>query len=82
MMPERLAPRARFTTMQKLVAILVGRGQSYDEIASRLSVKRSTIKYHAENAAAKLPGVDPPRMKLTLWWRHATEEQMSPRSER
>lgn len=81
-MADRLKPRARFTTMQKLVAILVGRGQSYSEIAGRLSVKRSTIKYHAENAAAKLPGVDAPRMKLTMWWRHATEEQMSPRSER
>ncbi len=81
-MPDRLAPRARFTTMQKLVAIMVGRGHSYDDIAGRLSVKRSTIKYHAENAAAKLPGVDAPRMKLIMWWRHATEEQMSPRSER
>jgi DNA-binding NarL/FixJ family response regulator len=81
-MPDRVEPKEKFTTMEQLVAILVGRGLEYPEIATRLSILKSTVKFHAEKASAKLPGTDAPRMKLQLWWRGATREVMEPPSER
>jgi len=81
-MPERLTPKRPFTTMEQLVAILVGRGLEYPEIASRLDIKKATVKFHAERASSKLPGNDAPRMKLQLWWRGAGREILEPLSER
>lgn len=81
-MSDRVQPKEPFTTMEKLVAVLVGRGLEYPEVADRLSVKKSTIKFHAEQASAKLPGSDPPRMKLAIWWRGAGREILEPLSER
>lgn len=72
----RVSPKAPFTVMQKVVAIMIGRGYSYAQAASRLSVARATVKMHAEHAAAKLPGRDAPRMKLQLWWRGADYDIM------
>ena len=69
--------------MERMVVLLVGRGVSYVEIGERLSVKKSTVKMHAEQASQKLPGSDPPRMKLQLWFRGADLEILAPhRSER
>ncbi|MDH3291559.1 MAG: hypothetical protein OEO20_11510 [Gemmatimonadota bacterium] len=82
MSESRVAPNEPFTIMEQLVAILVGRGHEYPEIATRLDVKKSTIKFHAENAAAKLPGTDAPRMKLQIWWRGAGREILAPPSKR
>jgi len=78
----RVLPNTHFTMMEKLVAMLVGRGLSYSEIAERFEVAKSTVKMHAENAAGKLPGTDPPRMKLQIWWRGADIQVLSPRAER
>jgi DNA-binding NarL/FixJ family response regulator len=76
-------PRVAFTLMEKIVAFLVGRGIDYKEIAERLSVEKCTVKMHAENACAKLPGEDPPRMKLQIWFRGGDETILAPnRSER
>lgn len=81
-MGGRLEPREPFTVMEKMVALLVGRNLSYGEIGTRLSIRKSTVKMHAENASAKLPGDDPPRMKLQIWFRGADEAILAPRSER
>jgi DNA-binding NarL/FixJ family response regulator len=81
-MPERVQPKEPFTTMEQLVAILVGRGLEYPDVAERLSIKKSTVKFHAEKASGKLPGSDPPRMKLQIWWRGAAREVLEPLSER
>lgn len=78
-MTDRLKPSSEFSTMEMLVAVMVGRGLEYDQIALRLSISKSTVKMHAQNASAKLPGKDPPRMKLQVWWRGADEDIMSPR---
>ena len=78
----RVEPKVPFTMMEKMVAMLVGRGHPYSEIAVRCVVKKSTIKMHAENAAGKLPGNDPPRRKLQIWWRGGTRELLAPGSER
>ncbi len=72
----RVEPRIPWTMMQKLVAILVGKGHRYEEIADRLSIKPTTVKYHAEEAARRLPGDLPPKWCLVFWWRGATIEQL------
>ncbi len=79
---ERLKPLVAWTLMEKLVVVLVCRGYSYKQIGARVDTKRATIKMHAENAAGKLPGNDPPRQKLIFWSRGATAEQLGDRSER
>lgn len=78
----RLTPKVPFTLMQKLVAIMVGRRIKYREIAEKLHIAKATVKMHAKYAAAKLPGDLPPTMKLVFWWRHATKDQLAPRSDR
>lgn len=65
--------------MEMLVAVMVGRGLEYEQVGLRLSISKSTVKMHAQNASAKLPGKDPPRMKLQVWWRGGGEELLSPR---
>ncbi len=66
--------------MEMLVAVMVGRGLQYEDIGSRLSISKSTVKMHAQNAAAKLPGTDPPRMKLQVWWRGGGKDVLAPPS--
>ena len=78
----RISPREPFTLTEKVVVVLVGRGVPYSEVAERLSIKKSTVKMHAEHAAAKLPGSDPPRMKLQIWFRGADESVMAPSGSR
>lgn len=78
----RVEPREPFTLMEKMVVLMVGRGLPYFEVAERLSVKKSTVKMHAENASTKLPGSDPPRMKIQIWFRGADEHVLAPGSER
>jgi len=65
--------------METLVAVMVGRGLEYEVIGTRLSITKRTVKDHAQNASAKLPGSDPPRMKLQIWWRGAERELLDPR---
>lgn len=74
----RVEPRTPFTLMEKMVVLLVGRGVDYAETAERLSTKKSTVKMHAENAAMKLPGIDPPQMKLQIWYRGADIDILAP----
>jgi len=74
----KLQPTERFSLMETLVANLVGRGINYDEVGKRLSIKRLTVKMHAQRASAKLPGNDPPRMKLQIWYRGAGLEILDP----
>ena len=79
-MPQRIEPEKKFSTMEMMVAVMVGRGLEYPDIGSRLSITARTVKMHAQNASAKLPGKDPPQMKLRLWWRGAPLEVMAPES--
>ena len=77
---SKLAPKEEFSIMEILVANLVGRGLEYKDIGVRLSIVPSTVKMHAQNASAKLPGKDPPRMKLQIWYRGASREIMDPKT--
>ena len=75
---SKLRPNEPFSTMETLVANLVGRGLEYTEIGRRLLIASTTVKMHAQNAASKLPGKDPPRMKLQIWYRGAPKEILDP----
>lgn len=79
-MVDRIKPEKPFSTMETLVGVMVGRGLEYEEIGQRLSISKSTVKMHAQRAAAKLPGKDPPQMKLQIWWRGGSEEVLAPLS--
>jgi DNA-binding NarL/FixJ family response regulator len=68
----------KFTTMESLVSAMVIRGESYTQIGQRLAIKRSTVNFHAKNAADKVPGDDilKPRTKLQFWARGARMDQL------
>ncbi len=76
---ERIKLLKRFTTMESLVAAMVIRGDGYTQIGKRLSIKRSTVNFHAKNAANKIPGDDilKPRTKLQFWARGAKLHQLT-----
>jgi DNA-binding NarL/FixJ family response regulator len=75
---ERVALLKRFTTMESLVSAMIIRGESYAQIGKRLSIKRSTVNFHAKNAARKVPGDSflKPRTKLQFWARGARLDQL------
>jgi DNA-binding CsgD family transcriptional regulator len=75
---ERVGLLTRFTTMESLVSAMVIRGESYAQIGKRLGIKRSTVNFHAKNAARKIPGDDilKPRTKLQFWARGARIDQL------
>lgn len=76
---ERIKLLKKFTTMESLVAAMVIRGDGYTQIGKRLSIKRSTVNFHAKNAADKIPGDDilKPRTKLQFWARGAKRHQLT-----
>lgn len=59
----------RWTPMQKIVGDLVGEGHNYYDCSERLGITRATVKFHAEAAAAKIPGDLPTQFKLVLYRR-------------
>lgn len=73
---ERVPTLEPFTVMEKLVTALVARNCSYKEVGKRLSISHQNAKWHADNAAAKIPGDLPTQCKLTFWWRGATLEML------
>jgi hypothetical protein len=73
----RVEPVRGFTTMEKLVVALIARGESYVDAGRRLHIARDTVRFHATNAAGKLPGDLPVLTKLLFWSRGATKEQMT-----
>ncbi len=76
---ERIRLLKKFTTMESLVAAMVIRGDGYTQIGKRLSIKRSTVNFHAKNAANKIPGdsILKPRTKLQFWARGARLHQLT-----
>lgn len=58
--------------MQYAVACLLGIGQSYDEIAAALHIKRGMVRSHIHEANKKIPGNLPAKAKLVAWVRGAS----------
>ena len=73
---ERVPLNRDFTTMEKLVVALVARGDNYPTIGTRLHISPKTAKYHAANAARKIPGDLPVITKILFWSRGATIDQL------
>lgn len=73
---ERVQPLEPFTTEEKLVVMLAVLGHPYAEIAKRLHITTASARYLTAQAAAKIPGDLPKRIKLLFWWRGATLEQL------
>lgn len=73
----RHPPISRFTTMQKIVMALMGRGHTYREIGLRLHIHTQSAKRHAKDAARKIPGDLPCKTKILFWNRGATLDQLT-----
>lgn len=77
---ERVPTLAQLTEMQFIVAVLLGCNKDYNEIAAELKIERSTVKYHAEEAAKKVVGDLPCAVKLAVWARGASRDVLEGRS--
>lgn len=58
---EPLTPR------EAEIARLVARGRSYKNIATALGISIDTVKSHVRNAASRIPGRAPAKIKLVLF---------------
>lgn len=70
-------PISVFTTSEKLVVAMICKGYNYIETGHRLSLARETVKWHARNAANKIPGNLPVLTKILFWGRGATKDQLT-----
>lgn len=61
------------TQRQAEIAERVARGLTNKEIAQDIGVSIETVRVHIREAAARLPGKDWPRHRLTLWFFRVTE---------
>lgn len=68
---ERVPTIGKLSDMQFAVTLLAGHGMNYREMAEVLKVEPSTAKYHAEEAAKKIPGDLGTLTKLAMWARGA-----------
>lgn len=60
--------KAALTTREIEVAQMVAEGRSYKGIARDLGISPVTVKYHVENAAAKIGGpTRSPKMRCVLF---------------
>lgn len=69
---DRVTPLKPLSPMQYAVACLLGIGQSFDEIAAALHIKRGMVRSHIREANRKLPGDLPAKAKLVAWVRGAS----------
>jgi DNA-binding CsgD family transcriptional regulator len=72
----RVLPLSPLTRAQRLVALMIGMGSNYSEVADLLAISVFTAKRHAEDAAAKIPGNLPTQTKLVMWVRGASLEAL------
>ena len=69
---ERLSPLVPLTRHQLAVAAVLSEGYGISTTARLLGVERSTVAYHIQQAADRLPGNLPPTARLVCWYRGAT----------
>lgn len=77
---QRATTRAPLTTMQLLVADLLGIGLSPEHVASELRIGIHGVRFHVNRAAAKIPGDLPAQMKVIAWARGATDDVLCGRT--
>lgn len=71
---------APLTLAQQAVVAGLARGASYEDLAHWLGVKKRTIRFHAEEAATKIPGNLPPQFRCMMWARGATIDMLEGRA--
>jgi ATP-dependent DNA ligase len=74
----RLVLRVPLSARQERVAALLADGLELDAIAKHLGCARSTVDFHVERAARKIPSDLPRAARLILWWRGASFEVLNP----
>ncbi len=77
MTTERIAIDSPLTARQEHVAEMLSDGLSLREIADVLGVQEITVRWHLNQAAAKVPGDLPRRVRLVLWWRGASQDLLA-----
>ena len=64
-----MTPRVRpLAARQHAVAVLIGQGLTYAEVAARLDMAPRTVGVHVARIAAKLPGATDPRHRIIVWY--------------
>ena len=56
MIEQRTLLLEKFTVTESLVVTSMSNGEEYAMIAKKLSIKPATVRFHAVNAARKIPG--------------------------
>lgn len=69
----RTACREPLSPTQTAVVKLLAAGRTQKEISADLGCSERAVKFHVDNAAAKVPGDGPPMAKLAYWYRGAAE---------
>lgn len=62
------------TPRQTEIAGLVARGLPDKIIAAKTDITIDAVRFHIQSAAARLPGTQSPRNKLTLWFFNVTDK--------
>jgi DNA-binding NarL/FixJ family response regulator len=75
-MPERVRLHRPFTVREEHVVNLVAAGLTYSAIAEQLGISARTVESHVAQAAGKIPGSLPSRVRITVWWRGGTRETL------
>ena len=63
------------TPRQTEIASLVARGLPDKVIAVRTDITIDAVRFHIQSAAARLPGTESPRHKLTLWFFNIVDKE-------
>ncbi len=68
--------RKQFTFTESFVVERMSDGEDYATIAKNLVMKPATVRFHAANAARKIPGNLKAQTKILFWCRGATLDQL------
>ena len=77
MIGDRALLRKQFTLTESFVVERMSDGEDYATIAKSLVMKPATVRFHAANAARKIPGNLKAQTKILFWCRGATEDQLT-----
>lgn len=77
---ERVPTYQPLSPMQFLVAVLVGVGWSYRQVAKELKIEVSTVRMHLNVAASRIPGDLPAKARVVAWVRGASLDVLEGRA--
>jgi FixJ family two-component response regulator len=71
--------RARLTTRQREIVILLHMGKGYREVAGALGITRRTVRIHVQTIARRLDGDDPPLRRVLRHAERLLNLELNPR---